>query len=94
MSACPLPFNTNSIAITRGAIIQKTDFEHIAKSIDRDSEGILEESIANAKEKARIEGKTPVLETFDYEVQDRFHGLMIGLAKHIMNALIPLIFLS
>ena len=62
-----------------------TDFENIAKSIDTDSEGIIEESIANAKEKARMEGKTPVLETFDYEVQDRFHGLMIGLAKRVMK---------
>ncbi len=32
-----------------------------------------------------MEGKTPVLETFDYEVQDRFHGLLLGLAKRIMK---------
>jgi hypothetical protein len=61
------------------------DFEHTAKSIDKDSEGIVEKEIANAKEKARMEGKTPVLETFDYEVQDRFHGLLLGLAKRIMK---------
>ena len=61
------------------------DFEQIAKSIDKDSEGIVEKGIANAKEKARMEGKTPVLETFDYEVQDRFHGLLLGLAKRIMK---------
>ena len=61
------------------------DFEHIAKKIDKDSEDIVEKVIANAKEKVRIEGKTPVLETFDYEVQDRFHGLLIGLAKRIMK---------
>jgi hypothetical protein len=62
-----------------------TDFESIAKSIDTASEGIIQESIANAKDKARMEGKTPVLDTFDYEVQDRFHGLMIGLAKRVMK---------
>ena len=63
----------------------QADFEQIAKSIDKDSEGIAEKAIANAKEKARIEGKTPVLETFDYEVQDRFHGLLTGLAKRVMK---------
>jgi hypothetical protein len=63
----------------------ESDFEHTAKSIDKDSEGIIEKGIANAKEKARMDGKTPVLETFDYEVQDRFHGLLLGLAKRIMK---------
>jgi hypothetical protein len=63
----------------------RTDFERIAKSIDKDSDSIVEKAIANAKEKGRMEGKTPILETFDYEVQDRFHGLLIGLAKRIMK---------
>jgi len=63
----------------------QTDFEQIAKSIDKDSEGIVERAIANAKEKASAQGKTPVLETFDYEVQDRFHGLLVGLAKRVMK---------
>jgi len=55
------------------------------KSIDKDSEGLVEKAIANAKERGRMEGKTPVLETFDYEVQDRFHGLLLGLTKRIMK---------
>lgn len=63
----------------------QTDFERIAKSIDKDSEGLVEKAIANAKERGRMEGKTPVLETFDYEVQDRFHGLLLGLTKRIMK---------
>ncbi|MFL6399787.1 MAG: hypothetical protein ACJ72J_09460 [Nitrososphaeraceae archaeon] len=63
----------------------ESDFEYIAKSIDNDSQSIVEKAIINAKEKARMEGKTPVLDTFDYEVQDRFHGLLIGLAKRIMR---------
>ena len=63
----------------------ESDFEQIAKSIDKDSEVIVEKAIGNAKEKARMEGKSPVLETFDYEVQDRFHGLLIGLTKRIMK---------
>ena len=32
-----------------------------------------------------MERKTRVLDTFDYEVQDRFHGLLFGLAKRIMK---------
>jgi hypothetical protein len=67
----------------------EADFEYIAKSIDKDSEGIVEKAIANAKERAKMEGKTPVLETFDYEVQDRLHGLLIGLAKRIMKKYEP-----
>jgi hypothetical protein len=63
----------------------EADFEYIAKSIDKDSQCIVERAITNAKEKARMEGKTPVLDTFDYEVQDRFHGLSFGLAKRIMK---------
>ena len=63
----------------------ESDFEYIAKSIDKDSQSIVEKAITNAKEKARIEGKTPVLDTFEYEVQDRFYGLLFGLAKRIMK---------
>lgn len=62
------------------------EFENIAKTIDRDSDGIVENAIANAKDKAKKEGKTTsIIETFDYEVQDRFHGLLVGLAKRIMK---------
>jgi len=63
----------------------ETDYEQIAKTIEKDSEGIVEMAIANAKEKARTDGKSAVLETFDYEVQDRFHGLLIGLSKRVMK---------
>jgi hypothetical protein len=63
----------------------ESDFEYIAKSIDKDSQSIVEKAITTAKEKARMEGKTPVLDTFDYEVLDRFHGLLFGLAKRIMK---------
>jgi len=63
----------------------QNDFEQIAKSIDKDSEAIVQKAIANSKERVRMEGKTPLLETFDFEVQDRFHGLLIGLAKRVMK---------
>src|ERR1043165_7540210 len=38
----------------------EADFEYIAKSIDKDSQSIVEKAIINSKEKARMEGKTPV----------------------------------
>jgi hypothetical protein len=65
----------------------ETDFENIANIIDRDSESVVEKAIANSKDKAKAEGKTSssILETFDYEVKDRLHGLLIGLAKRIMK---------
>ncbi|MBV9669258.1 MAG: hypothetical protein JO327_14170, partial [Nitrososphaeraceae archaeon] len=63
----------------------QNDFERIAKSIDKDSEDILQKAIANSKSRVKMEGKTPLLETFDFEVQDRFHGLLIGLAKRVMK---------
>jgi hypothetical protein len=63
----------------------QNDFEQIAKTIDKDSEDIIQKAIANSKERVRMEGKTPLLETFDFEVQDRFHGLLIGLAKRVMK---------
>jgi hypothetical protein len=59
--------------------------ENIAKRIDKDSSSIIEKAIINAKEKTRIEGKVSILETFDYEIQDRFYGVLVGLAKRIMK---------
>ena len=61
------------------------DFENITKTIEKESSGIVEKAIVHAKDKARTEGRAPVLETFDYEIQDRFHGLLMGLAKRIMK---------
>lgn len=61
------------------------DFENIAKRIDKDSSSIIEKAILNAKDKAKTEGKAPILETFDYEIQDRFYGVLLGLAKRIMK---------
>ena len=46
----------------------EADFENIAKTIDKDSSSIIEKAILDAKDKAKMEGKPPVLETFDYEL--------------------------
>jgi hypothetical protein len=63
----------------------EVDFENIAKTIDKDSFSIIEKAIISAKDKAKMEGKAPIPETFDYEIQDRFHGVIVGLAKRIMK---------
>jgi hypothetical protein len=61
-----------------------TNFENIAATIDRDSAAIVEKAIQDAKEAASREGKT-IPQYFEYDVQDRFHGLLIGLAKKLMK---------
>jgi hypothetical protein len=61
-----------------------TNFENIARSIDRDSAAIVEKAIQDAKEVANREGKT-IPTYFEYDVQDRFHGLLVGLAKKLMK---------
>jgi hypothetical protein len=42
----------------------EADFEHIAKRIDKDSSSIVEKAILNAKDKAKTEGKAPILDKF------------------------------
>jgi hypothetical protein len=62
------------------------DFESIVLNIDRKSDHIIEKAIANAKERTKLEGRSILPHTFEYEVQDRFHGLLVGLAKRIMKS--------
>jgi len=62
------------------------DFEAIAGSIIKDSANIIEKCVANAIDVAKRDGRdSSILDTFENEVQDRFHGLLIGLAKRVMK---------
>ena len=61
-----------------------TNFESLARSIDRDSSAIVEKVIQDAKDVANREGKT-IPTYFEYDVQDRFHGLLIGISKKLMK---------
>ena len=63
---------------------KEANVENIARSIDRDSASIVEKAILDRKELAKREGKK-ISEHFEYEVQDRFHGLLIGIAKKLMK---------
>ena len=62
------------------------DFEAVAESIIKDLASIIEKSVTNAKDMAKRDGRdSSILDTFENEVQDRFHGLLIGLAKRVMR---------
>jgi hypothetical protein len=63
----------------------KQEFENIARTIDKDSDSIIEKVIANAKEKITTDGKASPTSSFEYEVIDRFYGLLFGIAKRIMK---------
>jgi len=64
----------------------KIEFESIVRTMSRDSDSIVETTIANTKDKAKKEGNAlATIETFDSDVRDRFHGLLVGLTKRIMK---------
>ncbi len=68
---------------------KKLEWENIARKIEKDSEGIKDMAIANAKEKIETEEKASLPQGFDLEgfqadVCYRFYGLLIGIAKRLM----------
>jgi hypothetical protein len=63
-----------------------TDFEAVAKSVVKDSESIIEKAEENSIDLAKRNGReTVTLDDFDNQVHERFHGLIVGLAKRIMK---------
>ena len=68
---------------------KKFEWESIARRIEKDSEGIVEKAILNAQEKTKTEGKAIPSKDFDLEgfradVEYRFYGLLVGIAKRLM----------
>jgi hypothetical protein len=68
---------------------KKLDWESIARRIEKDSEDIVEKAISNAKVKLETEEKASLsqdfnLEGFRADVEYRFYGLLIGIAKRLM----------
>ncbi|MGN6351057.1 MAG: hypothetical protein ACTHL3_06290 [Candidatus Nitrosocosmicus sp.] len=59
------------------------DFENIAKHIQKESTSITESILSYKKEWAKGEGRE-IPSNFDDDVNDRIHGILIGLAKRIM----------
>jgi hypothetical protein len=59
------------------------NFEYTAQSIQKESREIIDNITTYKKEWAKGEGRE-IPNNFDYDVNDRIHGLLMGLAKRIM----------
>jgi hypothetical protein len=59
------------------------NFENIAQAIQKEAREIVDSTITYKKDWARGEGRE-IPSNFDDDVNDRFHGILIGLAKRIM----------
>jgi hypothetical protein len=69
---------------------KKLELENIARRIEKDSEDIVEKAISNAQEKIKTEEKASLsqnsnLEGFRADVEYRFYGLLVGIAKRLMT---------
>lgn len=70
--------------------VKKFEWISIAEKIEKDSEDIVEKAISNAQEKIKTEEKAIPsknfnLEGFRADVEYRFHGLLVGIAKRLMT---------
>jgi hypothetical protein len=69
---------------------KKFEWVNVAEKIEKDSEDIIEKAITNAQEKIKTEEKAVSsksfnLEGFHADVEYRFHGLLVGIAKRLMT---------
>ena len=69
---------------------KKFEWVDIAEKMEKDSEDIVEKAISNAQEKIKTEEKALPsknfnLEGFRADVEYRFHGLLVGIAKRLMT---------
>ena len=68
---------------------KKFEWVNVAEKIEKDSQDIVEKAITNAQEKIKTEEKAVSsknfnLEGFHADVEYRFHGLLVGIAKRLM----------
>jgi hypothetical protein len=68
---------------------KKFEWIGIAEKIEKDSQDIIEKAISNAQEKIKTEEKALPskdfsVEGFQADVEYRFHGLLVGIAKRLM----------
>jgi len=69
---------------------KKFEWVNVAERIEKDSEDIIEKAVSNAQEKIKTEEKAVSsknfnLEGFHADVEYRFHGLLVGIAKRLMT---------
>jgi hypothetical protein len=62
------------------------DVDHVVKLIEDDSEYVVQRAIRYKREQVKLEGKhKPLDQTFDYDITDRIHGLLVGIVSRIMK---------
>jgi hypothetical protein len=62
------------------------DADHVVKLIEDDSDCIIQRAIGYKREQVKSDGKhKPLDHTFDYEIYDRIHGLLVGFVSRIMK---------
>ena len=69
---------------------KKFEWVNVAEKIEKDSQDIVDKAITNAQEKIKTEemavsSKNFNLEGFHADVEYRFHGLLVGIAKRLMT---------
>jgi hypothetical protein len=69
---------------------KKFEWVNVAEKIEKDSQDIVEKAVFNAQEKIKTEEKAVSsknfnLEGFRADVEYRFHGLLVGIAKRLMT---------
>ena len=69
---------------------KKFEWVNVAEKIEKDSQDIVEKAVSNAQEKIKTEEKAVSsknfnLEGFHADVEYRFHGLLVGIAKRLMT---------
>ncbi|MGC2563838.1 MAG: hypothetical protein WA326_12620, partial [Nitrososphaeraceae archaeon] len=69
---------------------KKFEWVNVAEKIEKDSQDIVEKAVSNAQEKIKTEEKAVSsknfnLEGFRADVEYRFHGLLVGIAKRLMT---------
>ncbi|MFZ0510352.1 MAG: hypothetical protein WAM14_01990 [Candidatus Nitrosopolaris sp.] len=67
--------------------LRKDDVEVVVRTIERDSENIVQQAIQKTKDRVESEGRRnkPLDHNFEYDIYDRLHGILIGLASRIMK---------
>jgi hypothetical protein len=67
--------------------LRKDDVEVVVRRIERDSENIVQQAIQKTKDRVQSEGRRnkPLDHNFDYDIYDRIHGILTGLASRIMK---------
>lgn len=67
--------------------LRKDDVDAVVRTIERDTEDIVQQVIQKTKDRVQSEGRRnkPLDHNFEYDIYDRLHGILTGLASRIMK---------